>query len=279
MYSTNGDFGQVRLATFLPQAQNTELFSLESVGWHCCNDRYHISWPQGASRHLLLFTVKGEGHLQVDGETFSLKPGTVALAPRALPRYYCTPPGGLWEFYWVHPTGIAEYFVDRAAHNGKRVAAFAPEAVCRQRLEDLLALCTERPPHFDWELSRQLSELVHQAAACLRGTATPESLPRRAAACLERRYAEKLVLEDAAQELFVSKAHLIRVFRQEMGCTPHQYLMQYRLMKAAQMLQFSAARIDEIAAQTGFATSSHLISCFGKAYGCTPVQYRCRSGR
>lgn len=274
MYETDGSFGQVRLAGLMEPLQNPVLFTLHNIGWHCCNDLYRYHRPEGSQRHLLLFTVRGEGFLRMRGREHKLNAGSIALLPRGEAHCYGTPDGGLWEFYWIHPTGAAQPFLDEVMKTGRLLAEMEPGYAYQEKLEEMLSLCTLRPPQFEWRLSQKLSGLLHHIAVTLCAGEEQLSLPRQVVSMMENQYAEKFTLEEAAQKLFVSTAHLIRMFRREMGCTPHWYLTQYRLMRAEQLLRYSSQPVADIARKTGFSSSSHLISQFRQAYGCTPEQYR-----
>lgn len=274
MYETNGAFGQVRLAELMEPLQNPALYTLYNIGWHCCNDLYRFHRPEGTGRHLLLFTVRGEGFLRMRGREHALGAGSIALLPREEPHSYGTPDGGLWEFYWIHPSGAAQPFLDEVMKTGRLLMDMESGYAYSDRVEEMLSLCTLRPPQFEWRLSQKLSELLHHIAVRLCAGEEQLSLSRQLINMMESRYAEKFTLEDAAQELYVSAAHLIRLFRRETGCTPHWYLTQYRLMRAEQLLKYSAQSVADIARQTGFSSSSHLISQFRQAHGCTPEQFR-----
>ena len=138
MYSTNGAFGQVRLARLLKHIQNPALFTLSSIGWHCCNDQYHISRPAGAREHLLLFTVRGEGYLHLKKREYRLQAGSIAFVPRNEPNSYGTPNGETWEFYWIHPCGAALLFLDKVVEQGGLMMPFLPGYAYRQKLEEEL---------------------------------------------------------------------------------------------------------------------------------------------
>ena len=108
MYATDGDFGRVRLTSHVfPLAMQEAAACLSAAGWHRVNDRYGISRPAGGGEYLLLITVDGEGFLRLDEETHPLLPGGVAIVPPGRPHAYGVPPGGVWEFYWLHPAGGA----------------------------------------------------------------------------------------------------------------------------------------------------------------------------
>lgn len=275
MYHVNGDFGQVRLVSLMPLPQNTGLFSVQSVGWHRCNDRYCITRPQGGDADLVLITAQGRGVLRLKSREYSLTAGTVAFIPRGVPHSYFTPKDGLWEFYWMHPSGeAAAGFLNTVSKRGEFIAEFEPGYGYSQRMETLMALCTQHEPDFEWRVSEQVSALLHRMAVGLCAKPSPRSLSSRAAAYMEQHFREPVTLDEIAQSLFVSTAHFIRAFKKETGITPHQYLTEHRLLFAAQLLEFGDSRVEEIAAQVGFSSSSLFISNFRRRYGCTPLQYR-----
>ncbi len=275
MYHANGDFGLVRMVTLLPTPQSQYLFSLHTIGWHRCNDRYCVTRPNGCETHLILITIKGRGVLRLERKEYDLTAGTIAFIPRGLPNSYFTPVNGLWEFYWLHPYGdAAAHFLDLAAPMGSYLTQFELGYDYQQRMETLMQLCTERGRGSEWLISQQLSDLLHHMVIQLCSEPGQESLSNRAIRYMKRHFREPITLDEIAQSLFVSTAHLIRAFKKETGCTPHQYLTRYRLLFAVQLLEFSDRRVEEIAAEAGFSSSSHFISNFRREYGYTPLQYR-----
>ncbi|MBN3959432.1 AraC family transcriptional regulator [Nostoc sp. NMS8] len=78
----------------------------------------------------------------------------------------------------------------------------------------------------------------------------------------------KLIELSAIAQL--SPYYFLRLFKQRMGITPHQYILQCRIDKAKHLLQHSNLSIAEIATQTGFSDQSHLTKCFKGQVGVTP---------
>lgn len=66
--------------------------------------------------------------------------------------------------------------------------------------------------------------------------------------------------------------HLIRLFRQKKGLSPHAYLIQLRLEHARKLL-LSGQSIVDAALESGFSDQSHLSRRFKKRYGLTPGKY------
>ena len=95
----------------------------------------------------------------------------------------------------------------------------------------------------------------------------------RARAYLEERFASCITLDDLARCAGVSRYHLIRVFSEETGLTPHRYLQAVRANRARDLL---AAGVDpaEAAARSGFADQAHMGRVYKSFYGITPGSYR-----
>lgn len=87
---------------------------------------------------------------------------------------------------------------------------------------------------------------------------------------------ERISLEDLAGSVALSRFHFARRFRQSTGTSPHEYVLQRRVARAATLLTRTAAPLLEIAARCGFADQSHLTRVFKKHTGTTPGRYRAR---
>ena len=90
---------------------------------------------------------------------------------------------------------------------------------------------------------------------------------------IEARYAEDLRLDDLAAVAGLSTHHLIRVFRREVGLTPHAYMVDVRVRRAQDRLRAGRAPA-EVAAAVGFADQAHLTRAFKARLGVTPGAYR-----
>lgn len=87
-------------------------------------------------------------------------------------------------------------------------------------------------------------------------------------------YNEPLHTAQVAQQFFFSKEYFCRFFKKYTGATFSQYLSQYRVLQAEQLLSHTSKKISEIAQETGFADDDSFIQHFRKYYGLTPRNYR-----
>ncbi|MCU0569812.1 MAG: AraC family transcriptional regulator [Oculatellaceae cyanobacterium Prado106] len=85
---------------------------------------------------------------------------------------------------------------------------------------------------------------------------------------------QEIKLADLANLAGISPYHFSRLFKQSLGISPHQYLLQQRVERAKQLLKSSKSAIAEIALQCGFNSQSHLGKAFREVTGMTPSDYR-----
>ena len=87
-------------------------------------------------------------------------------------------------------------------------------------------------------------------------------------------YGEKISVSSLACKANRSESHFARLFKQEMGFSPAEYLMRIRVEKARKLLSHSQKNASEIALECGFASSAHFSYAFKKRVGVSPLQYR-----
>jgi len=95
---------------------------------------------------------------------------------------------------------------------------------------------------------------------------------RRVRELLEERLEENVSLSDLAAHTSLSRFHLLRLFRDEVGMPPHTYQLQLRMARARRLLQ-RGVEPSEVAAQLGFTDQSHLTRHFKRLFRLTPGQY------
>lgn len=96
----------------------------------------------------------------------------------------------------------------------------------------------------------------------------------RAIGFIEAHYMHAFSVETLAEEAGLSLSHFIRAFKLHTGKTPHTYLMNLRIEKAAEKLQNKKLRITDIALACGFPNPGHFTTVFKRITGITPSEYR-----
>jgi AraC family transcriptional regulator len=86
--------------------------------------------------------------------------------------------------------------------------------------------------------------------------------------------AEDLTIGAIAELLEMSPYYFSRLFKQSMGLSPYQYVIQQRVERAALLLRTTALSIAAIATQVGFPNQNQLTIQFRKLMNTTPSHYR-----
>jgi AraC-like DNA-binding protein len=81
-------------------------------------------------------------------------------------------------------------------------------------------------------------------------------------------------IEDIANTLNLSKAHIIREFTKNYGISPYNYLIEQKIATAKKMLLLHNMNIGEISSHLGFEDSNYFSKLFKKKTGVSPLQYR-----
>ena len=98
-----------------------------------------------------------------------------------------------------------------------------------------------------------------------------------ALALIESDYAvTNLNLDQISSRLRITKAHLCRIFRRQVGVGVPAYIVRVRIEEAERLTKETVLSMKEIAAAVGFAYPSQLNRAFKETYGCTPTKYRSR---
>lgn len=90
---------------------------------------------------------------------------------------------------------------------------------------------------------------------------------------LHGHFEEKLTVADMAKIAAMSPSHFSRVFKQETGRSPLDYLILLRLEKARKLLRAGDGSITEIALRCGFASPSHFTARFQQHFRQAPSEY------
>ena len=142
--------------------------------------------------------------------------------------------------------------------------------------------CMQTSPGFEFEVRNTLSGMVFLLTQNHRNsTSIPSEKALRDSARIKTmlqfihdHVAEELALTQIAASAMISTSEALRCFKSTIGTTPIQYVKQYRIQKAAELLSSTDLKIAEIGAQCGFQEMSYFAKTFREMKGMTPGQFR-----
>ncbi|MEN6420189.1 MAG: response regulator [Clostridiaceae bacterium] len=91
---------------------------------------------------------------------------------------------------------------------------------------------------------------------------------------IKTHFAENIGIGDIALALSMSESHLSRVFKESMGYTLGEYLVNYRISIACGLLREGKFRVSEVASKVGYGDQRYFSVVFRRIVGMTPNDYR-----
>ena len=90
---------------------------------------------------------------------------------------------------------------------------------------------------------------------------------------IQANYTRRITLEQIAAAGSVCRNRCCILFRENLGCSPIEYVTRYRLDKACDMLR-RGSTITEAALSNGFHGASYFSEVFRRVYNTTPREYQ-----
>ncbi|NMO95449.1 response regulator transcription factor [Paenibacillus lemnae] len=92
---------------------------------------------------------------------------------------------------------------------------------------------------------------------------------------IEENYASSaLSLAMLADQMFLSQNHLGVLFKKATGRTVHQFIIDYRMRKAEELLNRTKQKVSEVAERIGMSNHSYFCALFKQKYGMSPGEYQ-----
>lgn len=91
---------------------------------------------------------------------------------------------------------------------------------------------------------------------------------------VQEHFRERITIEMIAKSANISVRECGRCFQNKIGMSPGNYLNDYRIRSAAELLLSTESSITEVAEQCGFSSAGYFGKSFLKMIGCTPKEYR-----
>ena len=96
----------------------------------------------------------------------------------------------------------------------------------------------------------------------------------RAKDLVDARYREPLDVAALARAARLSPAHFSREFKRAFGESPHRYLLNRRLERAASLLRTTDRPVVDICFTVGLRSVGSFTTSFGRMFGMSPTEYR-----
>lgn len=261
--------------------ENFRLFHLHSPGGTNTEYHYHEFCK-------LLLLVSGRGGYVVEGQRYILQPGDAVLIGSRSPHRPDLEEDSPYEriIIYIDPDFLQKSSTAdcdlHALFSAQRTPVLRLKEAERKKIFALTAALEKElsGEGFGRELLcagallRLLVEIgraQQQAGSLNPGPVVPED-PRVVEwmRYLDRHFSEDLNMDALAEHFFISKFHMMRLFRMETGFTIHTYLQQRRLLGARQLIE-RGMLATEACYRCGFRSYSSFTRAYNKHFGTTPT--------
>lgn len=141
----------------------------------------------------------------------------------------------------------------------------------RGRFLELLT-CLERMED-ETQFAVLLAALLQELGSCEQTVLSHEGVSAMVA-YINANFASITGISQIAEQFYISKFHLCRVFREAMKVTVVEYLNRVRIQNACRYLRSSEKDVAEVAMLCGFHDAAYFSNVFKRAQGVTPREYR-----
>lgn len=254
-----------------------EPFTFESVGNHWEQER--VCRPQGYPAYHYLQTEQGCGQIKIQNRTYVLNEGEgILFAPFISHSYEKI--AEKWTTCFLTFAGSMESSIAHMLDNRYVILTGGPQAErAAAILEGIIRMYRASPAatkSLSVECYRLLMEFVEGGYG--EEAAGDPLYTRYVAPVLEEirlSYAGRLTVQELAKHVYITPQYLARLFVRFLGCSTYEYLVNYRIARAKELLLArKRGEIQRIAGEVGFEEPSHFIAVFKKRTGLTPYQFR-----
>lgn len=227
--------------------------------------------------YLMHYIVKGEGIFIINGLKHHLKKGDIFFIPPNTSNKYYPIKENPWTYKWIGFNGseCMKYVKMCGFEDGNYIISNANE--------NLSLLFSEVYKSFkDDDLVSSLGYLYQILGNLIKkyeftsniDTSINTLYINKAIKFIEDNYNKNITVSDIAQHIKINRSHLFKIFKATMNQSPQQYIINYKLNKACDLLRKSTYSINGISDLIGFSSAEYFSRLFKKYKSISPSQYR-----
>lgn len=241
----------------------------------------HTSSRTHLSSYLFFCVNSGSGELEYQGKRHKLVSGDCVFIDCQQPYSHSTDTD-LWSLSWIHFSGVTMQDIYRKYQERGGCPVFHPENITAftELHKSLFTLASSDDYIRDMRINSSLNELLvllmneswHPAEHLDSARKKQNIDPIRE--YLDMHYNQKISLDALAEQFFISKFYLTRLFKEQYGVSINTYVLNLRITKAKQMLRFTDKKLEDIGYQCGLGAPHYFSRIFKQVEGITPSEFR-----
>lgn len=215
-------------------------------------------------RHVLHYVTTGKGRFQFNGQELPVREGDIFVCHPGYWASYLPDPEDPFTYIWVSFDCAPSF----AALINREVF---PAVWARPIFEQMLTASETATP--EWAICARLYDFFVTLAQQQPAAPMPDDYVSRAVNFILANYPDAIRIADIAADLGLSRHYFCRIFKQQMGVSPQEYLVSYRLTVAARLLTEQGLSQKEAALQVGYPDVCTFSRMFKRKFGLAPGAY------
>lgn len=258
---------------------------LYQFGWEHCEPS-HSFGPAMRNHFLFHYVISGTGTLFAENSkkesiSYSIKSGQGFMI---FPNQICTYIADAqqpWEYVWIEFDGLrAKETVELSGLCVNSPVYKAKYKDIAQTMKDEMLYIVnhkdESPFHLIGHLYLFIDSFVRSATSgqINKGNSLRDFYIKEAFSYIEQNFQNDISIEDISAFCGLNRSYFGKIFRENTGKSPQDFLISYRMTKATELLKLTNLSVRDIGNAVGYPNQLHFSRAFKNIYGISPRQWR-----
>ncbi len=259
-------------------------FAISECGY-CSERKFELGTRNNYNDYLLLYSLEGTARFTKSSETQYIQPNSVIITACNTSLTF-TRVSKNWKFYYfiIHGSHAKLYYnLVRTKNNIILTNPFSD--VLDSFIELYNIVCgTYGIQNDSWRclhtttllhsIFTALYDLTYEINIIKEMTPAQETSVNAALKFISDNYMNELTIDTICDKVGFSKYYFCKLFKKQLGVTVHQYVNEFRINKAKELLAYTKLSITSISNQVGFKTTLTFLRAFERTVHMTPSEYR-----
>lgn len=262
---------------------------LYQYGWEHCTPA-HSFGPAARNHYLFHYVISGAGTLNADDakgqtKTYSIRSGQGFMIFPGQVTMYTASKDVPWEYVWLEFDGlrVREAVAIAGLSMNNPLYHARSKDLREEMMKEMLYIVhhsDEAPFHLIGHLYLFLDYLTRSSAQLYAPNQNKlrDYYLKEALAYIEQNFQNDISVEDIAAVCGLNRSYFGKIFKNAVGKSPQEFLMNYRMIKATELLKLTSLSVADIGNAVGYSNSLHFSRAFKNIYGISPRAWRNQNG-
>lgn len=242
--------------------------------------------PHIRNHYLFHYVISGCGTLVIrnsnkEDQSYSIRSGQGFLIMPGQVTTYTADKHHPWEYTWIEFDGMhAKEALMLSGLSAENPVYHSANKLYTTKMKDTMLYMAQHPDETVFNLISNLYLFLD----CLTRSSASKTIPQSsnmskyylewAFAYIDQNFQNNISVSDIAKSCKIHRNYLGRIFREQLGTSPQEFLITYRMNKAIQLLATTKLSIKDISNAVGYPNQLHFSRAFKNVYGIPPTQWR-----